>query len=54
MGIRTYEIPCNSSELHLAPCMRDVCHVRGLGSSCTPKQNVLSLILFIPLAKLMN
>ena len=24
-------IPCNSSELHPAPCMRDVCHVHGFG-----------------------
>ena len=44
----------NSSELHPALCIRDVCHVHGFGPSCTSKQNVLSLILLIPLAKLMN
>ena len=47
-------IPRNSFELHPAPCMRDVCHVRRLCTSFTSKQNVLSLILLIPLAKLMN
>ena len=47
-------IPRNSSELHLAPCMRDVCRVRGLGWSRTSKQNSFSLILLILLAKLMN
>ena len=34
--------------------MRDVCHVHGLGPSHTSKQNVLSFLLLIPLAKLMN
>ena len=34
--------------------MHDVCRVRGLGPSRMSKQNVLSLILLIPLAKLMN
>ena len=34
--------------------MRDVCRVCGLGLSRTSKQNVLSLILLIPLAKLTN
>ena len=48
------QIPCNSSELHLALCMRDVCHVHGFGSSCMSKQNTLSLILLILLAELMN
>ena len=38
----------------LALCMCNVCRVRGLGPSCTPKQNILSLILLIPLAKLTN
>ena len=47
-------IPRSSLKLHPAPCMRDVCHVRGLGPSRTLKQNVLSLILLIPLAKLKN
>ena len=47
-------IPQNSSVLHLAPCMRDVCCVHRLGLSRTSKQNVLSLILLIPLAKLIN
>ena len=53
-GTLDIRIPCSSLELHPAPCMRDVCCVRGLGLSCTSKQNVLSLILLIPLAKLMN
>ena len=39
---------------HPTPCMHAVCHVRGLGSSLTSKQNFLSLILLIPLAKLTN
>ena len=47
-------IPHNSLELHPAPCMRDVCYVRWLGPSCKSKQNVLSLILLLPLAKLTN
>ena len=34
--------------------MRDVCHVRGLGSSRTLKQNVFSLILLTPFVKLTN
>ena len=34
--------------------MRDVCHVHRLGPSHTLKQNVLSLILLIPLVKLTN
>ena len=41
-------------ELHPALCMRVVCHVCGLGSSRTSKQNVLSLILLILLPKLIN
>ena len=44
----------NSSKLHPAPCMRDVCCVHGLDSSHMLKQNVLSLILWILLAKLTN
>ena len=48
------QISCNSLELHPALCTCDMCCVRGLGSSCTSKQNVLSLILLIPLAKLTN
>ena len=40
------QIPRNSSELHPALCMCDMCRVRGLGPSCTLKQNVLSLIFF--------
>ena len=47
-------IPCNSTELQPAPFMRVVCQVHGLGSSRTLKQNVLSLILLIPLMELMN
>ena len=47
-------IPRSSPELHLAPCMRDMCCVCGLGPSRMSKQNVLSLILLIPLAKLTN
>ena len=47
-------ISCSSLELHPTPCMRDVCRVRGLDPSHTSKQNVVSLILLIPLAKLMN
>ena len=40
-------IPCNSAGLHLAPYMHVVRRVRWLGSSCTLKENVLSLILSI-------
>ena len=47
-------IPCNSSELNPAPCMCDVCHVCGLGSNWSLKQNVLSLIILISLVKLTN
>ena len=47
-------IPYNSTKLHLAPCMRIVFCVCRLGPSHTSKQNFLSLILLIPLAKLMN
>ena len=43
-------IPCDFTTL----CMRVMCRVCGLGPSCTSKQNVLSLILLIPLAKLTN
>ena len=32
----------------------NVCRLRGLGLSCTSKQNVLSLILLILLTELMN
>ena len=53
-GTSDIQIPCNSSELHSAPCMRDVCHVCGLGPSRMLKQNLLSLILLISLAKLTN
>jgi len=42
VGIRTYEIPRNSSELRPAPCMCDVCHVHRLGSSRTSKKNLIS------------
>ena len=41
-------------KLHPTPCMHDVCCVCGLGPSHTSKQNVLSLILLILLAKFMN
>ena len=34
--------------------MHVVCHVRGLGLSRTTKQNVLSLILLIPLVEITN
>ena len=47
-------IPSDFEELHLALCMRVVCHVRGLGPSHTTKQNVFSLILLILLVNLMN
>ena len=47
-------IPRSSTELHPTPCMRIVCRVRKLDSNHTSKQNVLSLILFIPLVKLRN
>ena len=53
-GTSDIRIPRNSLELHPTPCMRDVCHVHGLGLSRMQKQNVLSIILLIPLAKLMN
>ena len=53
-GTSNIQISCSSLELHPAPCMRDVCRVRGLGPSHTSKQNVLSLILLISLAKLAN
>ena len=53
-GTSDIRIPHSSLELHLTPCIRDVSHVSGLGPSRTLKQNVLSLILLIPLAKLMN
>ena len=53
-GNSDIQIPHNSSELHLASCMRDLCRVRGLGPSHMLKQNVLSLILLIPLVKLTN
>ena len=32
-------ISSNSAELHPAPCMHVVCHVRGLGLNHTSKQN---------------
>ena len=51
-GTSDIRIPRSSPELYLAPCMRDVCRVHGLGSSRTSKQNVLSLSLLIPLVKL--
>ena len=53
-GTLDIRIPHSSSELHLAPCMHDVCCVCGLGPSRTLKQNILSLILLIPLMKLTN
>ena len=53
-GTSDIRIPHNSTELHPTPCMRDVCHVHGLGSNHTSKQNVLSLILCILLVKLTN
>ena len=53
-GTSNIRIPHSSSELHPALCMHDVCCVRGLGPSRTSKQNVLSLILLIPIAKFMN
>ena len=53
-GTSDIRIPCNPVELHPTPCMYVVCHMRGLGPSCTSKQNVLSLILLIPLAELTN
>ena len=53
-GTSDIRIPHNSLELHPAPCISDVRHVRGLVPSRTSKQNVLSLFLLILLAKLMN
>ena len=53
-GTSDIRIPCNSSDLHPAPFICDVCRVHRLGLSRTSKQNVLSLILLIPFAKLMN
>ena len=53
-GTSNIRIPRSSPELPRTPCMRDVCHVRGLGPSHTSKQNVLSLILLILSAKLTN
>ena len=38
-------IPCNSSELHPAPFMRDVCRVRGFGKTGSEIVNV-SLLVF--------
>ena len=49
-GTSNIQIPRSSSELHLAPCMCDMCRVHGLGPAYTSKQNFLSLILLIPLA----
>jgi len=48
------QISRNFMELQPAQCMRVVCCVHGLGLSHTSKQNVLSLILLILLAELMN
>ena len=53
-GNSNIRIPRNSAELHPDLCMCDVCRVHGLGLSHTSKQNVLSLILLILLAKLTN
>ena len=53
-GTSDIRIPRSSLELHPTLCMRDVCRVRGLGLSHMSKQNVLSLILLIPLTKLTN
>ena len=53
-GTLDIQIPHSSSEMHPTPCMHNVCRMRGLGSSLTLKQNVLSLILLIPLVKLTN
>ena len=53
-GTSNVRIPRNSAELHPTPCICDMCHERGLGSSRKLKQNVLSLILLIPLAKLIS
>ena len=53
-GTSDIRIPQNSAELQLATCMRVVFHMRRLGPSSTSKQNVLSLILLIPLVELMN
>ena len=47
-------IPRNFTELHLASRMRVMCHVHGLGLNHKSKQNVLSLILLIPLVELTN
>ena len=51
-GNSDIRISCNSMELHLATCMHVVRYVHGLGSNCTSKQIVLSLILLISLVEL--
>ena len=53
-GNSNIQIPRDSLELRLAPCMRDMCCVRWLGPSCMLKQNFLSLIVLILLMKLTN
>ena len=53
-GTSDIQIPRNSSKLHPAPCIHDVCCVHRLGPSYTSKQNVLFLILLILLTKLTN
>jgi len=53
-GTSDIRIPRSSSELHLTPYMRDLHRMHGLDLSCMSKKNVLSLILLILLAKLMN
>ena len=54
MGIQIYESHATLPE-HPAPFMRVLCHVRGLGQSCTSKQIFFfSLTLLILVVKLMN
>ena len=53
-GTSDIRIPNSSSKLHPTPCIRDVCCVCGLSPSHMSKQNVLSLIILISLAKLTN
>ena len=53
-GNSDIRIPHNSLELHPSLCLGDVCRVYGLGPSRMSKQNILSLILLVPLKKLTN
>ena len=43
-GTSDIRILRNFTELHLAPCMHDMCSVCGLGLSLMSKQNVVSYL----------